>query len=98
MQCSSCGAQLNPTSRFCDQCGASRDSEETRIARPNVSVPAPYGHEDDLEHVIFTVRPTLLFINLGYASAVLAPVPLPFFLPMPTFAIIPSSFPLPSPS
>src|SRR5713226_8513631 len=82
MQCSSCGAQLNPTSRFCDQCGASRDAEETRIARPNASVPAPSDHDDDVEHVIFTVRPTLLFIKLGYAAAVLGAVLLTILLAM----------------
>jgi len=82
MQCDSCGAQLNPNSRFCDQCGASRDSEETRIARPHASVPEPYDHDDDVEHIIFTVRPTLLFIKLGYAAAVLGAVVLTVLLAM----------------
>ncbi|HLR06854.1 MAG TPA: PH domain-containing protein [Pyrinomonadaceae bacterium] len=95
MQCSSCGAQLNPTSRFCDQCGASRDAEETRIARPNASVPAPSDHDDDVEHVIFTVRPTLLFIKLGYAAAVLGAVLLTVLLAMINFVNIPWYFSLP---
>jgi len=95
MQCSSCGAQLNPTSRFCDQCGASRDAEETRIARPNASVPAAYDHDDDVEHVIFTVRPTLLFIKLGYAAAVLGAVLLTVLLAMISFVNIPWYFSLP---
>src|SRR6266446_8488263 len=95
MQCSSCGAQLNPTSRFCDQCGASRDAEETRIARPNASVPAAYDHDDNLEHVIFTVRPTLLFIKLGYAAAVLGAVLLTVLLAMINFVNIPWYFSLP---
>src|SRR5882724_2445383 len=82
MQCASCGATLNPNSRFCDQCGASRDSEETRIARPQSSVPASYDHDDDVEHVIFTVRPTLLFIKIGYAAAVLGAVLLTVLLAM----------------
>src|SRR6267143_1585615 len=95
MQCASCGATLNPNSRFCDQCGASRDSEETRIARPQASVPAPYDHDDDVEHVIFTVRPTLLFIKLGYASAVLGAVLLTVLLAMINFVNIPWYFSLP---
>src|SRR6266446_4423679 len=95
MQCSSCGATLNPNSRFCDQCGASRDSEETRIARPQASVPAPSDHDDDVEHVIFTVRPTLLFIKLGYAAAVLGAVLLTVLLAMISFVNIPWYFSLP---
>jgi membrane protein YdbS with pleckstrin-like domain len=95
MQCASCGATLNPNSRFCDQCGASRDSEETRIARPQASVPAPYGHDDDVEHVIFTVRPTLLFIKIAYAVAVLGAVLLTILLAMISFVNIPWYFSLP---
>jgi membrane protein YdbS with pleckstrin-like domain len=82
MQCASCGAQLNPNSRFCDQCGAARDSEETRIARPQASVPAPYDHDDDVEHVIFTLRPTLLFIKIGYAAAIVGAILLTILLAM----------------
>ena len=95
MQCSNCGAQLNPNSRFCDQCGASRDAEETRIARPQASVPAPYGHDHDVEQVIFTVRPTLLFIKIGYAAAVLGAVLLTVLLAMINFVNIPWYFSLP---
>jgi uncharacterized membrane protein YdbT with pleckstrin-like domain len=94
MQCASCGAQLNPNSRFCDQCGASRDSEETRIARPQASAPAPYGR-DEVEHVIFTVRPTLLFIKIGYAAAVLGAVLLTIMVAMIRFVDIPWYFSLP---
>lgn len=95
MQCASCGATLNPNSRFCDQCGAARDSEETRIARPQASVPAPYGHDDDVENVIFTVRPTLLFIKIGYVAAVLGAVLLTILLAMISFVNIPWYFSLP---
>jgi len=74
---------LNPNSRFCDQCGAAaHDVEETRIARPQSSIPAKYNEDDDVETVIFTVRPTLLFIKLGYALAVLAAVLLTVLLAM----------------
>jgi len=70
MLCTNCGSPLNPNSRFCDQCGATApDSEETRIARPQSSVPALHG-DDDIESVIFTVRPTMLFIKIGYAAAI----------------------------
>ena len=82
MQCATCGSQLNPNSRFCDQCGAARDSEETRIARPQSSVPEQYDHDDDMERIIFTVRPTLLFIKMGYVAAVLGAVLLTVLLAM----------------
>jgi len=71
MRCDRCGALLNPNSRFCDQCGAAADVEETSIARPQSSVPSQYD-DHEAENVIFTVRPTLLFVKLGYAAAVLA--------------------------
>jgi uncharacterized membrane protein YdbT with pleckstrin-like domain len=73
MRCARCGALLNPNSRFCDQCGApAPDVEETRIAPAQSSATSPYGDDGDVESVIFTVRPTLLFVKLGYAAAVIA--------------------------
>src|SRR5438132_1992996 len=82
MRCTNCGATLNPNSRFCDQCGEpAHDVEETRIARPQASVPAQYG-DDDVESVVFTVRPTMLFIKIGYGAAVLAAILLTVLLAM----------------
>jgi len=48
--------------------------EETRIARPQSSVPAQYPEDDDLESVIFTVRPTLLFVKIGYGMAIVGAI------------------------
>jgi uncharacterized membrane protein YdbT with pleckstrin-like domain len=48
--------------------------------------------DEDLEHVIFTVRPTLMFIKLGYALAVIAAIGLVFLLaliPVPPQVSIP---------
>ena len=74
MHCSNCGSAVNPNSRFCDQCGAAvPDAEETRIARSQ-SAGLPAHADDDGETVIFTVRPTLLFVKLGYAVAVVAAI------------------------
>jgi len=82
MPCTNCGSTLNPNSRFCDQCGApAPDAEETRIARPQFSAPARHN-DDDIESVIFTVRPTMLFIKIGYALAVLGAVLLTIALNM----------------
>ena len=95
MLCTNCGSILNPNSRFCDQCGApAPDAEETRIARPQYSVPARHD-EGDVESVIFTVRPTMLFIKIGYALAVLGAVLLTIALNMVQVLNIPLYISLP---
>jgi uncharacterized membrane protein YdbT with pleckstrin-like domain len=45
-------------------------------------VPARADNDDDLERVIFTVRPTLLFVKLGYAAAVIGGIVLTILLNM----------------
>src|SRR6185503_19066850 len=89
MRCPTCGSVLNPNSRFCDQCGAvAPDAEETRIARQTSRTPAAYA-DDDLEHVVFTVRPTMLFIKIGYAAAVIGAILITILLNMIKFIDIP---------
>jgi uncharacterized membrane protein YdbT with pleckstrin-like domain len=98
MHCNNCGAFLDADSRFCKSCGApARDPEETRIARPQSSVPARYNDDDndDRESVIFTVRPTMLFIKIGYAAAVLGAILLTILLNMIRFVEIPLYISLP---
>ena len=96
MHCSKCGAFLDSDSRFCKSCGApAPDSEETRIARPEASVPARYDADDDVESVVFTVRPTMLFIKIGYVAAVIGAVVLTILLAMISFIEIPWYFSLP---
>lgn len=87
MRCATCGATLNPNSRFCDQCGAAHDSEETRIARQSSAAPARY--DDDVESVIFSARPTMLFIKVGYSLAILAAILLVILLSLIKFVTIP---------
>lgn len=95
MRCTNCGSTLNPNSRFCDQCGEpAHDAEETRIARPQSFVPARHD-DDDIENVIFTVRPTMLFIKMGYAAAVLGAVLLTIALNMIQIVSIPLYVSLP---
>src|SRR6266849_4597086 len=96
MQCNTCGAFLDSDSRFCKSCGApAADSEETEIARSQPSVPARHGHDDDVESVVFTVRPTLLFVKLGYAAAVIGAILLTILLAMVKFVDIPWYISLP---
>jgi uncharacterized membrane protein YdbT with pleckstrin-like domain len=87
MHCSNCGSYVAPGVNFCSGCGAPADDPEaTRIVRAQRGIPVPeaYDHDenDDLEQVIFTVRPTLIFIKLGYALAVVGGIALVFLLAM----------------
>ncbi|HEU4766649.1 MAG TPA: PH domain-containing protein [Pyrinomonadaceae bacterium] len=79
MTCSNCGAYVTPSVRFCSNCGAAADSDATRIARIQSTALEP-GMDADLEHTIFSVRPTMLFIKAGYALAVLGGIALVFLL------------------
>jgi membrane protein YdbS with pleckstrin-like domain len=80
MTCSSCGAYVTPSVRFCSNCGAATsDPEATRIARLQ-SRALEFSGDEDLEHTVFTVRPTMIFIKAGYALAVLAGIALVFML------------------
>ncbi len=76
MHCSNCGSYIAPGKRFCSECGSpADDTEQTRIVRAQRGLPVQ-TEDDDLEHVIFTVRPTMIFIKLGYALAVIAAIAL----------------------
>src|ERR1044072_720564 len=79
MTCSSCGAYVAPSVRFCSNCGTAVDSEATRIARVR-SRALEMSADQDLEHTIFTVRPTMIFIKAGYALAAIAGIALVFLL------------------
>jgi uncharacterized membrane protein YdbT with pleckstrin-like domain len=90
---------MAPGVRFCSGCGSPADDPEaTRIARGQRGVPVRLDDEgdyiapdDDLEAVIFTVRPTLIFIKLGYALAVIGAITLVFLLaliPVPPYISI----------
>src|SRR5258705_5295372 len=85
MHCSNCGSYIAPGKNFCSDCGARAEAPEaTRIVRAQQGVPVPanLGGEllDDHEEVIFTVRPTLIFIRLGYALTIVAAIALVFLL------------------
>lgn len=76
MHCSNCGSYIAPGVRFCSGCGSpANDPEATRIVRAQNGIPARLDDRgNDLEQVIFTVRPTLIFIKLGYALAVIGAI------------------------
>lgn len=96
MHCFNCGSYIAPGVRFCSGCGSPADDPEaTRIARAQRGIPVredfDRDEDDDLEQVIFTVRPTLIFIKVGYALAVVAAILLVFLLaliPVPPYISI----------
>jgi len=57
-------------------------------------VPAHYG-DDDIDGVIFTTRPTMLFIKIGYGAAVLGAILITVLLAMVRFIDIPWYISLP---
>lgn len=97
MRCANCGSFLDSDSRFCKNCGtAVRDPEETRIVRTAApAAPQRYAEEDDIENVVFTVRPTLLFVKIGYVAAIVGAIVLTILLAMVSFIDIPIYLSLP---
>lgn len=93
MHCSNCGSYIAPGVRFCSGCGSpASDPEATRIARLQAGMPLQQPDAAYLlERTIFTVRPTLIFIKLGYALAVIGATTLVFLLaliPVPAYISI----------
>ena len=83
MHCSNCGSYIPPGVRFCSGCGQpANDPEITRIARVQTGMPLEPLGGDDVERTVFTVRPTLIFVKLGYVLAVLGGIALVFLLAM----------------
>ena len=67
--CTKCGAKNSLEANFCLKCGTLLEAEEqTRIARaPKVAA----DKSEALEREIFSISPTLLFVKIGYGSAIL---------------------------
>lgn len=87
MRCSNCGSYIPPGVRFCSGCGAGvNDPEITRLARTQSGLPLERIGGAEMEQTIFSVRPTLIFIKLGYLLAVLGGIALVVLL-----ALIPVS-------
>jgi uncharacterized membrane protein YdbT with pleckstrin-like domain len=75
MFCIKCGAQFPAGAKYCNSCGepanqvttlSALHDEETVIAKPPVK---QRDGKDQSERVIFNVRPTLLFVQIGYVAA-----------------------------
>jgi membrane protein YdbS with pleckstrin-like domain len=66
MQCGVCGSRVEAGSRFCNHCGTTVDAVAVAV-EPNAA-PARRQPEQP-EHVIFTVRPSFLFVGVKYGVA-----------------------------
>ncbi|HEX8772141.1 MAG TPA: PH domain-containing protein [Pyrinomonadaceae bacterium] len=86
MHCTNCGTYLPAGARFCAGCGQTAiDPEMTRTAAAHVTVASPRSlmrdeAVSDIERQIFSTRPTLLFIKVGYVVAMLGAVLLTILL------------------
>ena len=69
MFCTKCGANNSDEAVYCQKCGTVLEAEEeTRIAR---SIKTETDDSEDAERQIFTIRPTLVFVKIGYGLAIL---------------------------
>jgi uncharacterized membrane protein YdbT with pleckstrin-like domain len=78
-----CGLEIPHGARFCAGCGTPAvDPEATRLATRGQQSVQPSRKDDstDLERTIFTARPTMLFIKIGYIAAALGAVLLTILL------------------
>lgn len=68
MFCNKCGAKNSDEAVFCQKCGYKfSDEEETRVAAKR-----ELASEEHEEKKVFSIRPTLLFVKIGYAAAVIS--------------------------
>ncbi len=76
--CINCGSALALEARFCPVCGASANTEATRLAPRSQQQPPPAASRpaqiEKEEETIFVARPTFLLIALGYLIAALAAI------------------------
>ena len=72
MFCIKCGAVISDEAEFCPKCGyAVGDAEVTRVASHKTKLQT-FESEPPEEAHIFSIRPTALFINIGYVLALMS--------------------------
>ena len=69
MYCIKCGANNSDEAVYCQKCGNLLEREdETRVVQK--TTPAKLSVNENDEQQIFSIRPTLMFVKLGYAAAI----------------------------
>jgi membrane protein YdbS with pleckstrin-like domain/ribosomal protein L40E len=72
MFCIKCGAKNSFEAVYCQKCGALFEAEEeTQIARSVKIERRETDNSENAEREIFSIRPTLMFVKIGYGSAAL---------------------------
>ena len=72
MFCIKCGANNSDQAIYCQKCGALLEAEEeTRIVRSVKIEKNETEDADNSEREIFSIRPTLMFVKIGYGLAIL---------------------------
>lgn len=67
MFCIKCGANNSDEAIYCQKCGTLLEAEEeTRVVQRSGS-----SESDDDEQEIFSIRPTMMFVKIGYGLAIL---------------------------
>lgn len=70
MFCIKCGANNSDEAVYCQKCGNLLDrEEETRVVQKTKQ--SKFTVDNDEEAEIFAIRPTLIFVKIGYALAIL---------------------------
>ncbi len=81
MYCNQCGATVNQGSKFCNNCGAAVVAVQARSFQAGERQPQPSGNYPEAapalgaiadEHIIFTLRPTMVFVIVWYIVATVA--------------------------
>ena len=70
MFCIKCGANNSDEAVYCQKCGTLLErEEETRVVQK--TKPSKFTVDNDEEAEIFAIRPTLVFVKIGYGLAIL---------------------------
>ena len=69
MFCNKCGANNSDEAVYCQKCGRMLEAEDETLVIKKTR-PTKFTVENDEEAHIFSIRPTLLFVKLGYAAAI----------------------------
>lgn len=73
MYCTKCGKENADDAVYCQKCGSpfGHDEEETRVAMRSNQLPEVGSRDTDTSTNVFSITPTLKFVYVGYALAVI---------------------------